>query len=120
MATLLDTIRARNPSCKLVVSGIIIRPQDEITDVKFTRPGNRFLILKRRFTNSVMEPMVEARGGTFLWTWLTLMTGSVAATGLYSEDGLHLNLKGIQKITKYLSKNLDRALSDAHNLMPQQ
>ena len=112
MFELIDAIRSKNPSCKVLVSGIIMRPQDELDDAKYTRKGNISLIIKRRVSNALIEGMLAARGEIpLLWSWIPLMKGSVANEGMYSEDGLHLNRAGINRFRAYLVKNLNGALS---------
>jgi hypothetical protein len=110
MADLVDLIKAKNPEVKIMVSGIIMRPQDEKTDVKYTRKGKTSLASKRREANSMIEDMVRERGGFQMQTWIPLMKGHAANPDMYWEDGLHLSVKGLEKITAYLVQNLGRFL----------
>jgi lysophospholipase L1-like esterase len=110
MSTLVECVRARNPTCKIMVSGIIMRPQDEKTDIKYTRKGNPTLAETRRKANDAMELMLRGCGGFLLKTWVPLMTGPIANPAMYYEDGLHLSDAGIIRITEYLIQNIGRFL----------
>jgi hypothetical protein len=110
MAHLVDLIKARNPNVKIMVSGIIMRPQDEQTDTKYTRKGKPTLAVKRRDANAMIEEMLRGRGGFQMQTWVPLMKGHVADPDMYWLDGLHLSEDGIERITAYLIQNLGRFL----------
>ena len=110
MAALIGVIRERNPSCKILVSGIIMRPQDEETDTKYIRKGNPTLAVKRRDTNDMMEAMLRKCGGFLMKTWVPLMNGPIANPDMYWIDGLHLSDEGIIRITDYIILNLGRFL----------
>ena len=69
MAALIDIIKARNRSCKILVSGMIMRPQDELTDVKYTRKGDPSLATKRRDANTLIDGMVREKGAFLMKTW---------------------------------------------------
>jgi lysophospholipase L1-like esterase len=110
METLIDTIRAKNPSCKILVSGIIMRPQDEKSDIKYTRKGDSSLAQKRRDANTLMEGMLRKKRGFLMKSWVPLMTGPIPNPGMYYKDGLHLSDRGVARFTEYMILNLGRFL----------
>jgi hypothetical protein len=72
MAALHDLIKQQNPTCKILISGILTRPRDEDNGITFTKPGNRALSPKRTDSNTLLKEMAKSKGCTFLSTWKTL------------------------------------------------
>ena len=110
MAVLVNLIRAKNPQCKLLISGIIMRPQDEETAVVYTRKGKPSLAIKRRVANDLIQAMLRERGAFQMKTWVPLMNGPIANPDMYWRDGLHLSDEGMERITEYIINVLGRFL----------
>ena len=110
MSTLFDVIRARNATCKILFSGIVIRPQDEDYDRVYTKEGKTSLAAKRREANSLIADMLRVKGGTQLETWKSLMKGHHANQAMYEDDGLHLTTKGVARIRQFLINCIANAL----------
>jgi hypothetical protein len=115
MAVLFDTIRARNKYCHIVFSGIIIRPRDEVVDIVRSKEEKPTLASKRRDANTLIGQMLSAKGGVQLETWRCLMVNHVANKHMYAKDKLHLNGLGINRISRYLTKNIARILGKSTN-----
>ena len=111
METLHDAIRYRNPYCQIVISGLIIRPQDEKNDIVFTVKGNPSLVKKRIETNDLLEIMIHRKGGAIMESWKILMVDDNANTLMYHTDGLHLSDMGIYRFTQYLINYIGQKLS---------
>jgi hypothetical protein len=111
MATLYDTIRYRNWNCKIVISGMIMRPRDEENDVVFTEKGEPLLADKRCDANDLLTEMVRMKGGELLKSWKCIMVKDRANTAMYYRDGLHLSVAGIDRFSQYIINNIGRALS---------
>jgi hypothetical protein len=111
MATMIDLVRNRNPTTKIIVAGILTRPRDEDNGIKFTVPGIPALSPKRTDSNAMLKQMVLAKNCTFLSIWKSLEIKGITNVGNYSEDGLHLNSTGLYRIRLNLLSNIGRELA---------
>ena len=96
---LMSQIRAINPMAILVVSGLLIRPKDQGTQVEY----------RRRLINTIVQQMCKERGYFFFKSWKCLMTGSNVRQRVYARDGIHLNRFGARHLYRRLEGNI-RAL----------
>ena len=111
MASLIDLVRHRNPTCKIIVTGILTRPRDEDNGITFTVPGNPALSPKRNESNALLKEMVLAKKHTFLSIWKSLEVKGVTNVNNYADDGLHLSTTGLYRIRLNFLSNIGRELA---------
>jgi hypothetical protein len=105
---LVDTIRARNATAKIMISGILVRPRDEVNGGMYTRRGHITLALRRQ-ANLLVQRMIQARGDIYLKSWKCVMVNQGPNHLYYHTDGLHLSDRGVYRIQQYLVNCLGRA-----------
>jgi lysophospholipase L1-like esterase len=111
MAALIDLVKLQNPSCKIIVSGILTRPRDEDNGITFTVKGNPALSPKRNDSNILLNEMASAKQCTFLSTWKSLEIKGVTNIKNYANDGLHLSDEGLHRVKLNLLSNIGRELA---------
>jgi lysophospholipase L1-like esterase len=97
---LMDTIHEYNPSARLVVLGMLIRPKDEGTALEY----------KRKLSNTMVRQECRGYGIHFVKACKSLMNGSALKPRVYAHDGLHLNRFGARYLYRTIEGNI-RTLS---------
>jgi hypothetical protein len=111
MAALIDLVRLQNPTCKILVAGILTRPRDENNGITFTVKGNPALSPKREEANTLLKDMVSEKKCTFLQLWKSLEIKGITNMKNYANDGLHLSDEGVYRVKMNLISNIGRELA---------
>jgi lysophospholipase L1-like esterase len=92
----MSRIAVANPRAILIISGMLIRPKDQGTQIEY----------RRKLINRIVQLKCREKGFYFFKTWKCLMTQSNIRDRVYARDGLHLNRYGARHVWRRLEGNI--------------